>query len=95
MDEVTPMLRRYSRWNGDTARSTDSDRSRGSPPSTDANRAVASSTSAMTRIQLRSYSRRACGGTSVAGNQRPSHDSPSGATSSAITSPGPSTDSNR
>ena len=31
MDARTPMLARYSRWMGDTARSTPSDRSSGSP----------------------------------------------------------------
>jgi hypothetical protein len=49
------MLRRYSRWNSDTVRSTDIDRSSGSPVSGSTggtSRAVASPTSAMTRIQL-------------------------------------------
>jgi hypothetical protein len=70
IDERTPMLARYSRCTGETLRSIAPDRSSGRPVdgvtggSSGTGRYVASG---IRRIQLVSYSARACAGMSLAG----------------------------
>ena len=70
IEAVTPMLRRYSQWIGDTLRRAAPDMSSDSPvcgSRVGTIGAFSASTSRMNRSQLVVYSARACGGMSEAG----------------------------